>query len=99
MVSVLRFWVMLAAVFVFVQTAGIAHAAKYKDQSHSHDGVLCEIGTYSSQEIVIDPPVAVVYRIKSTRLQNTLITTENLSWLWPPERAPPARGPPESIST
>ncbi|ACT59311.1 hypothetical protein [Hirschia baltica] len=99
MASVFRFWVMLVTVFVFVQTAGVAHEAKYGDHSHSHDGVLCDIGTYSSQEIVIDPPVAVVHKVKTVLQINAPITTENLSWLWPPERAPPARGPPQSILT
>lgn len=88
------FRVVVAAAFLWVQVAGIAHAAEHGDHPHEHDGVECQIIVIAADDAVILPaPPELSFKRLHGDVASVVSIAES-AWAWPPERGPPPRSPP-----
>lgn len=85
---------LVVGLFLWVQSAAVVHAASYGDGPHDHDGVKCEMYRVAgSEQVILPAPVPVFPAPFITHEVYTPVINERIAF-WPPERAPPPRGPP-----
>lgn len=92
--SFLNLGFLVVGLFVLVQTATLAHASQHGDEKHEHDGVSCEICVTIHDKIIALPVNGFELEASVYALSILEPKTLSLEWFWPPERAPPPRGPP-----
>lgn len=90
----LRLCLILASLLVFVQAVSLGHAAEHGDHPHEHDGIECELQSLAAAEQAILPTAPEPQPIQLEPALAPASYTSTHDWAWPPERAPPPRGPP-----
>lgn len=88
---------LFVGLFLTVQIASTAHAARYDDAPHEHDGVTCMLGTVAAEDQAVMP-----LETQSTFQQMAvapLYTADftSAAYITPQGRAPPPRSPPLPI--
>lgn len=86
--------VLIAGIFLTVQGFSQAHAAANFETDHTHDGVACDIGLISAEEVVVTPPVPVQAPSNDVSKSNWTLTVGQDRPRTFDGRAPPPRGPP-----
>lgn len=97
MKSVNRLWIVLAAVFVFVQTASIIHDSEKSDHPHEHECVMCEVHVLQEDDFVVFRSSYVFVFADFIFFKNPVSEPEVITIRWPYERASRGRGPPSDL--
>lgn len=94
-VDLLRLSFVLAALLLAVQTLSLSHAAEHGDHPHEHEeGIVCELEVLATSEFAILPEHPVLSPPRFHLVKAATAISHVSIRLWPPERAPPPRGPP-----
>jgi len=93
--SAYRWFISLILGIIFIsQSYSLAHATRYNDAGHEHNGVACEITLASAEDVVIipAPTTAPTVPLYADSLPHTVFISA--SYITPQGRAPPPRSPP-----
>jgi hypothetical protein len=83
--------------FLCFQIASTAHAARYDDVPHEHDGVACLLGAVTVEDHVL-APVILTNDYKAAPVSPVYVACFiSADYTTPPGRAPPPRSPPSVI--
>ena len=88
------FMVLMAVLFLAMQSFTQAHATSYGDLDHDHDGVPCDVFSIAAEQVIPTPPAP------KTEPQIIPVLTKTPAPIIKPRprsfksRAPPLRGPP-----
>ena len=96
MKSINRLWILIAAVFVFVQTGSIIYDSEHSDHPHEHECEMCEVYGLQEDDVLVSQfSYALAYEgfIYSEELISDSDVIENI---WPHERESRGRGPPSN---
>ncbi len=85
--------VILGMIFI-AQSFSLAHATRYNDNSHEHNGVACEITLTSSEDSVIVPDTLLVSSFNPYTNTPSYKAFISAVYITPQGRAPPPRSPP-----
>ena len=86
--------VLMAVLFLAMQSFTQAHAATYGDLEHEHDGIACDAILVAAEQVIPTPPAPKIEPQVIPVLTKTpapIITPRPRSF---ESRAPPLRGPP-----
>ncbi|WP_155825769.1 hypothetical protein [Hirschia maritima] len=97
MKSINRLWIVLAAVFVFVQTASIIHDSEHSDHPHEHECVMCEVHVLQEDDFVVSRSSYIFVFADFIFLENPVSEPDINAIRWPYERASRGRGPPSDL--
>lgn len=86
-----------AALFIFLQSYSVAHAASYGDAPHDHDGIACAVTVLGDDESVILPVPPVFDTLTVEATETIYPEFSSTVYIRPQTRAPPPRGPPPAI--
>jgi len=92
-----KFFYILVAVFLAVQTFSVLHMAEHGYKKHEHHGHLCSVFTYNEQNNFIELPPAVALplpiavAVVLSAFVDSSVIEEGAENTWP--RAPPAVSP------
>ncbi len=83
--------------FLCFQIASTAHAARYEDAPHEHDGVGCLLGAVAAEDQAVEPESDVsIYEVTVVCAHYETDFT-SAKFTIPQGRAPPPRSPPLTI--
>lgn len=85
------------ALFFSLQSYSVSHASTYGEAPHEHDGIACAVTVLADDQAVILPTVPVFDVVISDTPETIFPTFTSEPYLTPQGRAPPPRGPPNSI--
>ena len=87
----------LIALFFGLQSFSIAHATMHGDDHHEHEGVACAVTVIADNHVVVLPPVPVFETVIADASETVYPDFTTALYIAPQGRAPPPRGPPNSI--
>lgn len=85
------------ALFFSMQSYGFSHASNYGDAPHKHDGIDCAVTVLADDQLVVMPTVKAAEVVIIITLVSDYPDFQSLGYLLPQGRAPPPRGPPNSL--
>ena len=85
------------ALFFALQSFSLAHASSYGDVPHEHDGIACSVTVLADEHVAALPTIAVFDTIISGTSETVYPDFISVLYITPQGRAPPPRGPPNSI--
>jgi len=87
----------LIALFFGLQSFSIAHATMHGDDHHEHEGVACAVTVIADNHVIVLPPVPVFETVIADASETVYPDFTTALYITPQTRAPPPRGPPNSI--